>query len=249
MRPISIVVVNTFVDILRRPIGERVLPLEYVKLYFNLKPNLTWEQMYYAANQEYSLSQQKKLEKIAQKRKLEEEAKEKERLKQEEQERVLREKKEAEELQRQQEEERKRELQRQEEERLKKIQREKEEKEALEARKEVKNFLLGDLIHISDDDDSEDNAEKEEDDKKIDETKVKKEASTEDNVTPKSLEKTKTPEKKEPALIPPGSIKRIQMCSPNLCNNKKTLSQKYIQKKTLKIVMTSQRRCHLRQGL
>ena len=39
------------------------------------------------------------------------------------------------------------------------------------------------------------------------------------------------------------------MCSPNLRNNKKTLSQKYIQKKTLKIVMTSQRRCHLRQGL
>ena len=129
-------------------------------------------------------------------------------MKQEEQERVLCEKKEAEELQRQQEEERKHELQRQEEERLKKIQREKEEKEALEAHKEVKNFLLGDLIHISDDDDSEDNAEKEEDDKKIDETKVKKEASTEDNVTPKSPEKTKTPEKKEPTLIPPGSIKK-----------------------------------------
>ena len=49
------------------PVSERVLPLEYVKMYFKREENLSWEQMYIAANKEYKSNQQKQLNHIAEK--------------------------------------------------------------------------------------------------------------------------------------------------------------------------------------
>ena len=52
---------------MRHPVGERVLPIEYIKMYFKRKENLSWEQMYINANEEYKLNQQKQLNHIAEK--------------------------------------------------------------------------------------------------------------------------------------------------------------------------------------
>ena len=97
---------SCFLDIIRRQIGERVLPIDYVKIYFNKKPNLTWEQMYLTANAEYSQKQQKQLQKIAKKECLEKEAREKECLEKEKEQHILLEKQQAEERERKLEEER-----------------------------------------------------------------------------------------------------------------------------------------------
>ena len=57
-----------------RPVGERVSPMEYMKLYFKRKENLSWEQMYIAASKEYRSNQQKQLNRIAEKERVKAEA-------------------------------------------------------------------------------------------------------------------------------------------------------------------------------
>ena len=54
---------------MRKPIGERIMPLPYLKLYFDKKLMLTWERYYILANEEYAKKQQRQLERLEQKRK------------------------------------------------------------------------------------------------------------------------------------------------------------------------------------
>ena len=55
---------RVFVDIKRNPIGQQILPLPYLKLYFNKKENVTWERMYQIANEDYREKQKKLLNRI-----------------------------------------------------------------------------------------------------------------------------------------------------------------------------------------
>ena len=48
-------------DIKRNPIGQRVLPLPYLKLYFEKLENVSWECMYMLANEEYREKQRNQL--------------------------------------------------------------------------------------------------------------------------------------------------------------------------------------------
>ena len=50
-------------DIKRKPVGERILPLPYVKLYYDKKENITWQRMYELVNEDYLAKQQKQIQK------------------------------------------------------------------------------------------------------------------------------------------------------------------------------------------
>ena len=50
-------------DIKRKPVGERILPLLYVKLYYDKKENITWQCMYELVNEDYLAKQQKQIQK------------------------------------------------------------------------------------------------------------------------------------------------------------------------------------------
>ena len=50
-------------DIKRKPVGERVLLLPYVKLYYDKKENITWQRMYELVNEDYLAKQQKQMQK------------------------------------------------------------------------------------------------------------------------------------------------------------------------------------------
>ena len=188
------------------PIGERVLPLEYVKMYFKRKENLSWEQMYIAANEEYKMNQQKQLNRIAEKEQLKAEAAEAARKAKEEEKRVQREKEEAEERKRKEEEERKRQLQREQEEKERQIRLKQEQEAADEARKEVKSFLLGDLIELSEEDEAPEPANP----NKITPAKIKKElVSPRKSPIQKPDKQTEpTEDKKQGEIIDSSNIKK-----------------------------------------
>ena len=100
-----------FVDIKRNPIGQRILALPYLKLYFDKKENVTWERMYHIANEDYREKQKKLLNRIceherkkeAQRLAKEKEQKEKEQRAKEEAERAEAERKKQEAIKLQQE--------------------------------------------------------------------------------------------------------------------------------------------------
>ena len=43
--------------------GKRVLPLPYIKLYYDKKENITWQCMYELVNEDYLTKQQKQIQK------------------------------------------------------------------------------------------------------------------------------------------------------------------------------------------
>ena len=143
--------------------------MPYLKLYFEKKPNVSWDQMYDLANEEYAEKQKKSLEKKEHRRQKAEMmrlAKEKAQREKEEQERIEREKTEQ--------------KAKEEAERLAKEQREKEEQIRLKALEKQKlleqeakeafgKFLPMNLINIS----SDDKSSKDEEETKEDENKSK----------------------------------------------------------------------------
>ena len=162
--------------------------------------------MYITANEEYKANQQKQLNRIAEKERLKAEAAEAARKAKEEEERVQREKEEAEERKRKEEEERKCQLQREQEEKERQIRLKQEPEAADEARKEVKSFLLGDLIELSEEDEAPEPANP----NKITPAKIKKEpVSPRKSPIQKPDEQTEpTEDKKQEEIIDSSNIKK-----------------------------------------
>ena len=191
-------------------------------MYFRRRENLTWEQLYFAANAEYKSNQQKELDRLAQRERLANEAREAARHLKEEAERVRLEKEAAEKCKREEEEERKREEQRKKEEAERQLKLQKEKAAAAEARKEVASFILGDLIELSDEEDDSDkrkDKKKENNDLKMptDEVKIKQEPNLPSNDPPSPSKspskdvdnnKNEEEEKKENELIDASKIER-----------------------------------------
>ena len=145
---------------MRKPIGERIMPLPYLKLFFNKKPTVTWERYYTLPNEEYVKKQQQQLECIEQERKKAEAQKlAKEEAERQKAEKERKEREEREWIEHEKQEEIERELKRQEE-----LKRQKESEQQQLAENEAKKLfsasLLDNLIDISSHEETSEDEEK-----------------------------------------------------------------------------------------